>query len=209
MTDADYGTFERAFRRLSGAFRLKVKPEQMDELIRSYFKVLESASIEDVMAAGKVCISRCRRFPLPVEWLEALPAGPVGKAEAADVRVMSVDESTAYVRAERLRYGDVPCECLACQAAGVDTKPLRFVPDVLDGHDERAMCPAKNAIVTVGHWAHGDELARWYAMRDAFYALYTRAFPKKTRLGFTYVPPPHAPSRPELVSVGREPGEEG
>jgi len=27
----------------------------------------------------------------------------------------------------------------------------------------------------VGHWAHGEELARWYAARDAFFALAKRA----------------------------------
>jgi hypothetical protein len=211
MTEADFGTFERAFRRLAGAFRLKLKPGELEDLTRSYFKVLDVASIEEVLAAGKVCVSRCRKFPMPVEWLEAM-ASASPTTSAPDVRVMSVDETQAYLRAERLHYEDEPCGCLTCQAAGVTHLPLRFVPDVTDdGRDERAMCEPKKSVVTAGHWAHGDELARWYVARDAFYAT-ANASPllKRNRLGFTYVPPAHAPRSAALAMAGvREPGEEG
>lgn len=41
-----------------------------------------------------------------------------------------------------------PCNCLECQAAGVTDKPIRFVP--ADEFHQKA------------HWAHGEELRRWY-----------------------------------------------
>lgn len=212
MTDADYGTFERAFRRLSGAFRLKLKPVELDELTRTYFRVLDTASIEDVLAAGKVCVAKCRVFPKPVEWLEALPSATSSAAPLPpDMRVMSADEAAEYVRAERLRYEDEPCGCLSCQLAGVTGLALRFVPDVTDdGRDERAMCPPKNVVVVSGHWAHGEELARWYAARDAFHALGGAPLLKVNRRGFTYVPPANAPRAPDrvLAYAGRVPGED-
>jgi hypothetical protein len=109
---------------------------------------------------------------------------------------MRADEAAAYVRAERLRYEDDPCGCLACQAAGVTDRPLRYVPQFThDDREERAWCPLHQKLVVVGHWAHGDELARWYAARDRFF---TRAKPNRTWYGVALA-----------VAGARESGEEG
>jgi hypothetical protein len=192
MTEADFGTFDRAFRRVVGAFRLKVKPVEVEELTRTYFRILDTAPLEDVLAAGKTCLATCHKFPKPAEWLAALPAAPV--AVHADLRVMGTTEREDYARAETLRYEDTPCGCLLCQEADITHRPLRFVPDEILGVLDKAIDSERNRIVVTGHWARGDELARWYVARDAFFA----SAPRHTRL-----------ARALLVLVSREPGEDG
>jgi len=192
MTEPEFGTFDRAFRRVCGAFRLKVKPGDLEELSRTYFRVLDYAPLEEVLTAGKTCLTTCRRFPKVAEWVDALPVPPV--AVTADLRVLATAEREAYWRAEALRYADLPCGCGACFRADVTDRPLRFVPDDVNGVLDRAIDTVRNRIVITGHWAHGDELARWYVARDAFFARVPR----------------HTPiARALLVLVAREPGEEG
>jgi hypothetical protein len=192
MTEPEYGTFDRAFRRVSGAFRLKVREGELETLSRTYFRVLDYAPLEDVLAAGKTCLASCRRFPKVAEWVAALPAPPIVTV-AADLRVLPTPEREAYDRAEALRYQDDPCSCWACQDAGVTDRPVRFVPDEVNGVLDRAIDTVRNRIVITGHWAHGDELARWYVARDAFFA----SAPRRTPI-----------ARALLALVSREPGED-
>jgi hypothetical protein len=80
--------------------------------------------------------------------------------------------------------------------AGVTDRELRFVPTLVEDHsrEERAFHPRRRRLEVTGHWAHGDELARWYVAREAFFA---RA-------------PRRGPLARVLALVGtREPGEEG
>ena len=191
MTEPDRGTFDRAFRRVCGAFRLKVKDGELEELSRTYFRILETAPLEDVLTAGKACLATCRKFPKPAEWLAALPAAPVA-AVHGELRVMATTEREDYWRAEALRYEDAPCGCLLCQEADVTDRPLRFVPDEILGVFDRAIDTARNRIVVTGHWAHGAELARWYVARDAFFASAPRRGPMARALA--------------LIGGGREPG---
>jgi hypothetical protein len=194
MTPLDVGHFERAFRRLSVAYRLREKPGVIEEMCRTYFKVLEDASLDAVLAAGKVCLETLKKFPAASEWRANLPAVPPPSSEVSP-RWMGTDEAAELLRAERRGYTDDPCGCLECQAAGVTDRPLRFVPNT---SDDAAYCPAKAARVLAGHWAHGEELARWYAARAAF--MHTSTVPRFV-------------SRRALALVGagtgREPGEEG
>lgn len=166
MTESDRGTFERAFRRLSGAFRLKLKPTQMTELLDVYGRAFETVSLADVLAGGKTCLTTCRRFPTVAEWIAALPT-PDPIATSAD-RVLSREEAAVLARAARLHYQDAPCACEACQHAGVTDQPLRFVPiEDETGRVARAFDPIRHQVVEVGQWIHGDALARWYAARAA------------------------------------------
>jgi len=177
MLDSDFGTFESAFRRFSSAFRLKAKPADFDELTRLYFKLLSHAPLDAVLSAGRRLLETSRTFPKPAEWLAALSEMAPAAAAGADVRVMSEDEARDYTRAELLRYQDDGCFCLLCQDAGVTHRFLRFVPEFTDdGRDARAWHPGKGHVVTVGHWAHGDELARWYEARDHCLANWPRRF---------------------------------
>lgn len=201
MDDTDRPAFVTAFKRLVQTFRLKMRPAAIDDLAATYFHTLGSYPLPDVIAAGNQCLRVHRRFPKVADWLDLLTRSDVGAPP--DIRMMSATEGSEYMRAERLRYEDDPCSCLQCQAAAVD-RPLRFVPDVADDdRDEKAFCPPKNRIVVAGHWAHGDELVRWYAARDRFFGLAVQAGMHATvfrRFGFVYTPP---------STTVREPGEEG
>ena len=195
MVEPEFGTFDRALRRVFGAFRLKLKEAELATLSRTYFKVLAHAPLDDVLAAGKACLATCRRFPTVAEWAHALPA-PVVAHVTADLRVMATDEREAYWRAEALRWSDAPCGCWPCENAGMSDYALRFVPDDVNGVLDRAIDTGRNRIVVTGHWAHGAELADWYRARDAFFA----SAPRRTPI-----------ARALLVLVGRErePGMEG
>jgi hypothetical protein len=165
-----------------------LKAAEVESLSRTYFKVLAHAPLDDVLAAGKTCLTTCRKFPTVAEWAHALPA-PVVAHVSADLRVMATDEREAYWRAEALRYRDDPCACWDCRDAGMSEYALRFVPDDVHGVLDRAIDTVRNRVVVTGHWAHGDELARWYRARDTFFA----SAPRHTPI-----------ARALLVLVGRE-----
>jgi hypothetical protein len=193
MVEPEFGTFDRAFRRVYGAFRLKLKAAEIETLSRTYFKVLADAPLDDVLTAGKACLTTCRKFPTVAEWVHALPAPAIAHV-SADLRVMATHERETYTRAEALRWSDAPCGCWPCENAGMADYALRFVPDDVHGVLERAIDTVRNRIIVTGHWAHGDELARWYRARDMFFA----SAPRHTPI-----------ARALLVLVSRDPGEEG
>lgn len=194
MVDSDVGTFDRAFRRLSGAFRLKLKPGEFEELSKTYFKLMDAYPIEAVLKAGKTCLTTQRTFPKPADWLAELSTSHGLPAPGIDRRWMTETEMDELARAIALHYEDLPCGCVACLEAGVSHRSLRYVPTmVLDDVVERAYHSHHARVEVIGHWAHGEELARWYAARDAFYALAVRH---------------RVPRVLQLVGV-REPGQEG
>ncbi len=76
--------------------------------------------------------------------------------------------------------------------------------------------PVSLKVVTAGHWAHGDELVRWYAAKDRFWTLaragiqahsfpattgYTKPLTTKQRIDAAFA------RKPPIED--REPGEEG
>ncbi len=170
MFETDRGTFDRAFERVSRAYRLKVKPTEGVEICQTYFRALEPWPLDDVLFAIKTCIATCRRFPLVADIVEHLSPRPRSTA-ARDLRHMTVLELDMHADAAAKRYQDDPCSCDACLAAGVSDRPLRFVPvPFADDTVEQAFNGRRNEPEVVGHWAHGAELARWYAGHDAFFA---------------------------------------
>ena len=154
-----------------------------------------------MLEAGKVLATTSRSFPKPADWIETIETRRRQRDSRAllpapDRRQMSQAEAAELARAKLMHFSDLPCGCAACFNAQVDDRPLRFVPTVDDrGHNERALNPQTNAVEMAGHWAHGDELARWYTARDECYAQW-RAVGR---------PRPF----PTLTLVSREPGEEG
>jgi len=174
MTDFDFVPFETAFARMTSAHRLKLRPPERAELTRTYFKILDAHAIDDVLAAGTRCLGKLRTFPKAADWLAEL-AHTTTAVCPPDRRTMHVDEADELARAAALGYEDLPCHCRDCCESGI-TRPLRFVPSTFDGDElERAFNPRRGVVEIVGHWAHGDELARWYVARDAFFALAKRA----------------------------------
>jgi hypothetical protein len=175
MTDFDFATFDKAFGRVITAFRLKLQAKERDDLTRTYFKILDTHAIDDVIAAGKRCLEKLRTFPKAADWLAEL-AHTTPAVCPTDRRSMSVDEADELARATAMRYEDHPCLCSECCRAGVDDQALRYVPTEFGPDDfERAFNPRTSRVEIVGHWAHGDELARWYAAREVFFALRRRA----------------------------------
>lgn len=189
MIDTDSAAFEAALRRLSGSLQKRWKPDEWRNVVGIYFDALKHADLSDVLAAVPTLQARSR-WPKVGDWLAVLPVRapmPVGS------RVMRGPEVDEYMRARREHYHDVPCSCILCQSAGVTHLPLRFVPDFTpDDVEEQAFCPPFNRMVTPGHWAHGEELRRWYAAKQAF----------ADRVPKTYG------GVLQLVA-GREPGEDG
>jgi hypothetical protein len=166
MIPDDYRTFDRALRRVCGAFRLKLRGEEMAELTQTYFRVLELHPLAAVLDAGKRLIATSRRFPLAADWLTAIESPTHATAPAADVRHMGATELAEYEAAERERFNGPACWCIDCRAAHVEDRPLRFVPTMLTPEVyETAYHPHKQRMQIAGHWAHGPELAAWYAAR--------------------------------------------
>lgn len=193
MIESDFGTFERAFGRVCGAFRLRLKATELEDLTRTYFRILEAYPLDRVLLAGKACMARSKKFPLAADWIDVLTAVD-GSAAPPDVRQMTTIELAEHEQAERARWEGQPCLCVACVRANIDHRPLRFVPThATFDDDERAFNPHRKVVQIVGHWAHGDELARWYTAREAFYA----SVPRRLRRRLL-----------QLVAV-REPGMEG
>lgn len=195
MTDFDFDTFASSLTRVMAAFpKFRLQPAKVTELTQIYFDVLKAHDIADVLLAGKACINKHKTFPAVADWLAELP--PTARARPADVRQMRADEVDEHETARQLGYEDEPCLCAECERAGVMHRPLRFVPlERGDGEHERAYNPRRKQMEIVGLWIHGEDLRRFYAARDAFYAL--RDDPRKATLM-------------RLVAIGgREPGEEG
>ncbi len=175
MTDFDFLKFTQAFGRVITAFRIKLTGSEREELTRTYFKILDAHAIDDVIAAGKRCIEKMRTFPKAADWLAELAQTQTATCPP-DRRTMRVDEADELARATALRYDDQPCLCAACCRAGVDDRSLRFVPSEFSPDElERAFNPRTSRVEVVGHWAHGEELARWYLARETFYGLARRA----------------------------------
>lgn len=170
MTDFDFVKFEKAFGRVIVAFRVKLSPTDREDLTRTYFKILDTHAIDDVIAAGKRCIEKLRTFPKAADWLAELAHTAVPVCPA-DRRTMHVDEADALAAAHALRYEDHPCLCSECCRAGVDDQTLRYVPTEYGDEYERAFNPRRGVVEIVGHWAHGEELARWYLARETFYGV--------------------------------------
>lgn len=171
MTELDYEDFDQAFKRLVGYYRLKMRTGEQVELSRTYFRLLEDHPLDVVLLAGKQWMGKHRRFPKAVEWREVIETGN-GPSAPATARQMSTAELEEYAAAERDRFAGQLCLCSECCRAGVDDLPMRFVPTLIaEDEHERAYNPQRQRMQIAGHWAHGEELRRWYDARDAFYAL--------------------------------------
>lgn len=164
MTDSELFQFMDSFRGLVRVFPLRGDEHELGQVGASYFRAMRRYPLPQVQAGAEAWIQKGERFPKPAQWIESIPKRPV----IAELRALSSDETREYLRAETLRYDDAPCRCSSCQRADVSDKPLRFVPD-FDRNDVPVHALIGERIVTTGHWAHGEELARWYAAKNAFW----------------------------------------
>lgn len=169
MQVEEFPTFAQAFKRMAASLRRNfANAAEAEDVARTYFRILNGYELGDVLRAGKTLLTTAKRFPQPAEWLAALPRRQVSR----DRRHMTASECAEYADAARQGFTGEPCGCRACVAAGVSDRALRYVPTMADDtHEERAFNPSRDIEQTVGHWAHGDELARWYAAQGTFLKL--------------------------------------
>jgi hypothetical protein len=172
MHASDDIAFAAIFSKLRGIFPLRGDHAEIQQVAASYFRVLMRCPLRAVEAGADAWIERGTRFPKPAEWLGAVP-----RQAGVGLLTMPEDAAAEYQRAAGLFYEDEPCSCHLCQKAGVSHRMLRYVPEQdRDGNDAKMKLGDK--VVVRGHWAHGDELKRWYAARDAFLALKAKVWPK-------------------------------
>lgn len=164
MIDQDFDAFVQEFARLAAAFeRYKLSPTELRQKADVYFHALKRFPLSEVVAKADTWLMAEKAMPKPVEWAttkvrrpEVLP-GP-----------MAPDAAAEWQAAERAGWEGDPCHCRECVEAGVNEKPIRFVPDETpDGRDPKRMIG--NRIVTQGRWIHGWDLHRWYHARAQFY----------------------------------------
>jgi hypothetical protein len=213
VTAADLPAFIETYRGLAKVFTLPRTEGDPAERESAYFKALRPYDFAVIKAgADKLIATRVAgKFPIPAEWIAAMPA----RSARGDLRQMSDTEAREYRRAEAMRYEDAPCTCEPCRSAGVTDRMLRFVPDVdEDGQDEKAFDPIGKRVVTAGHWAHGEELARYWTAREQFFALFKQAVERhrfgrarrrrslRERVDAIY-------EQAKVIPIDREPGEEG
>lgn len=165
--------------------------QDADTLAAEYFKVLKPFPIRLVSEGGDKCKASLKRFPKAAEWKENIPreVGP-GLSE------MNSFEAADYREAESCFYEMPPCGCDLCGKAGVSHRPIRYVPDA-----DEPKFRLGEVVVVRGHWAHGVELKRWYAAKDAFWSKVRATVGRSGRhaKGFELL------GRPD----NREPGQEG
>lgn len=164
------------FRELARALSLRAQDSDLADIGGSYFKAMRRFPLERVRIGADKCLEKCQRFPKPAEWIGYIPAFVPG----AEIRELTPREITEWLRAERLRWDEEdPCHCEGCRAAGVDHRFPRFVPEFLEDGREH-LVRIGNRVITRGHWAHGEELRRYYAARDRFWAKFGTALDRKT-----------------------------
>lgn len=164
MIESDAFAFLAEFHDLRRVFPLRGDPHELQQVGLAYFKAMRRFPLSAVSSGKDAWLAHGTKFPKPAEWIESIPR----RSAVSTVPVFSDEERLAYVRAETLCYEDEPCKCAECRAAGVDHRYLRFVPD-FDDDDRDVKARLGDRLVTRGHWAHGQELGRWYRAHDAFH----------------------------------------
>lgn len=175
MLDADQLAFGATFLKLRNVFNLRGDKADVRQAMEAYFRVLRPWPLRSVELGAEAWLTRGEHFPKPAQWLSAIP-----KQQSAGLLVMPADDAAEHLHAVSVKYEAAPCNCHDCQQAGVTHRMLRYVPDTdADDRDVRMLIGDK--VVVRGHWAHGEELKRFYVARDAFWALWDKSRGKRPR----------------------------
>jgi len=164
VTDSELFAFMATFRSLTRVFPLRGEEHEINDVGASYFKAFHRFPLGAIQAGADRWIEQGKRFPKPAEWIDAIPR----RTTEPPMETLSADDAAIWLQAEQMRWEDAPCICRECVAADVTEKPLRFVPEFTANDTDRRVKLGER-VVTAGHWAHGQELARWYRARADFY----------------------------------------
>lgn len=163
MTQTDFDGFVVEFSRLSSALeRYKRTPGESAAKADAYFHVLKPFPLSLVIAKADTWLKTESKFPTPAQW-----AGTIVR-KAVELPILTDSQAREQIRAEGLFYEDLPCRCAPCLEAGVNEKPLRFVP-MEDASGAVVRAKIGERVVVTGRWIHGWELFRWYDARANFY----------------------------------------
>lgn len=166
MLDSEYVAFQGLMRGMSMLRGYsKLEPDAGGQ----YFRVLKAHEFGDVARAADSWAGREQFFPAPSQWLEAVARVPKGEP----LLELSVEAAREYVDAQKRGYEAPPCTCSECVEAGVDERPMRFVPNE-DRFGQFEQRTYRGLVVLVGHWSHGFELARWYRAKAECYEVMMR-----------------------------------
>lgn len=185
MQDADLFAFMAIFRELLQVFPKRLDESDVAQLAKSYFAAFRRVTIPQIQAGADVWVQRGKFFPKPSEWLESIPRKVAAGEALSSLTPVEVAE---HLDAERRSYDGEPCGCRACERAGVSHRFTRYVPESDElGRDAKGLIGER--VVTRGHWAHGDELARFYAVRDRFWTDYRALLARMTMPNATAAQP--------------------
>lgn len=173
MTDQDLFAFMDIFRTITRVYPLRGEEHEKQDIGRAYFKAMRRFTLDQVRFGAENCIEHLQRFPKPVEWIKQIPRQRVAQDDIAQLTTLELSE---YRDAESKHWEGDPCGCPSCREVGVEHRLIRFVPN----QPEERVRIDENRTSVRGHWAHGNELKRWYAAKDKFWAQFTDALGNKT-----------------------------
>lgn len=164
MTDSELFAFKEIFDDVRAVFPLRGDDEEITRIMGQYFRALRRFHLHQVRTGAENCVRAMRKFPRPAEWIDGIPK----YAASREITELTPAQAREWIQAELKRWEGEPCSCSLCQEAGVTHRFTRFVPE-FDADDRDLRARIGERIITRGHWAHGDELKRYYAARDEFW----------------------------------------
>jgi hypothetical protein len=164
MTTADYSAFVEMFGELASLFRFYGTDEQRAAALSAYFQTLQSYPLDRVRRGYEQLKVTATKWPVPAQWIAAMPRGDSALAPMDWRQVKASDE------AEKLFYEGPLCHCVECERAHVTHLPLRYVPVLnSDGEVIPLQHPNRSQPVLRGEWIHGQRLRSWYRAKAEFY----------------------------------------
>lgn len=188
MVATEFDRFCEWFDVLAVTHRLHCSEDLRGKMKAEYFEVLAPYPVEIIEAAYQTLRRRMKKWPVPADWLEAMP--PFGSV--ARLPLMTSAEQREHDHAEVLGYeAEGPCKCASCEAEGI-VMPSRYVPrQDRDGNFYERRHPLKQGhAVLLGKWIHGKELRSWWSARAQFYENLEHLRPRVAALLNRKVPPP-------------------
>lgn len=170
MDSRDLGLFSEWFNTLAVTHRLIATEDLKGKMLAEYFAVLQPYPIEAVRSAYETLRRKMKKWPVPADWLEALPPGGTG----ARLPLLTAEEQAEIEDAERVGYErETYCHCPICEREQATHLKSRYVPrlDPRGQVIERRHPNRQGRSVILGRWIHGAELKRWISARAEFYGL--------------------------------------